>query len=203
LKSVAELVQLTGVSAGQIAVAVRTGFVAAAQRGRYQIGLALVGLIKFLNARVGTLPTYDNPAQCSELTGIPLAAIKAARRAGKVGQDGRISLAPLLKVLFDDHGENWIEMQSKFAALREKGRYELETGEMIPKSDVAAAIQRANAVFWRMMDQRSNVDLPPLLEGLDALQRQQELVRSDTELKKAWCGELATLTRNGEAKNGQ
>lgn len=203
LKSLAEIVQITGVPVGMISVAVRTGFLPAGVHGRYQVEPTLIGLVKFLHDRQAKLPIYDNPNQCAEMTGIPLSAIKAARKSGKVGQDGRIALAMLLRVLFGSKSENWIEIRDKFTALQAKADYELQTGETLPRSDVAAAIQRASSVLFRMMDQRSNVDLPPALEGMDAARMQTALVRSDAELKKAWSLELETLARNGEAKNGE
>jgi hypothetical protein len=200
LKSVAELAQLTGVSPGQIAVAVRTGFVAPAQRGRYQLGPALVGLIKFLNARVGTLPTYDNVEQCASATGIPVSVIKQARRSKQLGPVGGIPLAPLLKVLFEEHGENWAEMQNKFSALREKGRYEQEAGELLPKTDVARAIAKGTALLFGLIDRQATLEFPPMLVGLNERECQNVLVTGAESLKANFKNELDHLTGNGNGK---
>ncbi len=201
LKSLSELVVLTGVRAGTIVQAVREGFVAATVRGQYQLGPALLGLIKFLFSREGKLPIYDNTAQCSEMTGIPVVAIKAARKQGKIGQDSSsISLAMLLKVLFEKDSENWVEMRNKFAALAEKDAYELQTGKSFAADVVAHTIKRGLADLFRLMDQRSNVDLPPVLKGMDEAGMQAELVRSDERLKKKLAVEWKPLMRNGEAK---
>ena len=183
--------------------AVREGFVAATVRGQYQIGPALLGIIKFLNSRQDKLPIYDTPAQCSSMTGIPLGAIRQARRIKQLGSNNLISLDILLRVLFADNGENWTEMQSKFAALRQKQLYEQENGMWIAKSEAAHTIKRGLAGFFRSLEQRSNVDLPPTLVGLEASEIQRELVKSDDELKNNLLKEWSLLARNGEAKDAR
>src|SRR5881394_2406963 len=147
LRSLPQLIVLTGVPQGRIMQAVREGFVAATVKGRYQLGPALLGIIKYFNSRADILPTYDNAAQCSAMTGIPVDVITQARKVKLLGPggDNRISLAALLQVMFESRGENWTEMQSKFSALREKRRFEQEDGMWIEKSEASQTIKRGLA----------------------------------------------------------
>src|SRR5438046_527300 len=71
LRSLSQLIVLTGVPQGRIMQAVREGFVAATVRGQYQLVPALLGIIKFQNSRADKLPIYDNAAQVFAATGIP------------------------------------------------------------------------------------------------------------------------------------
>src|SRR6266576_1824883 len=159
LRSLPQLIVLTGVPQGRIMQAVREGFLVAAVKGKYQLGPALLSIIKFLNSRADKLPTYDNAAQCSAMTGIPVDVITQARKIKLLGPggDNRISLETLLQVMFESRGENWTEMQSKFSALREKRRFEQEDGMWIEKSEASQTIKRGLAGVFRMLDQRSNV----------------------------------------------
>src|SRR5881394_414834 len=104
LRSLPQLIVLTGVPQGRIMQAVREGFVAATVRGQYQLGPALLGIIKFQNTRQDKLPTYDNAPQCSAATGIPESVIREARRVKPLGSDNRISLEILLRVMMDRNG---------------------------------------------------------------------------------------------------
>ncbi len=185
--------------------AVREGFLVAAVKGKYQLGPALLSIIKFLNSRADKLPTYDNAAQCSAMTGIPVDVITQARKIKLLGPggDNRIALATLLQVMFESRGENWKEMTSKFDALEKERMFKERSGVLLPKSDVAYTIKRGLSGFFRALDQRSNVDLPPALVGLDAAEMQRELVKSDEELKKNLLREWSLLARNGEAKDAR
>jgi|SRR2546426_2535390 len=203
LISLAQLVAATGVSAGHIARAAKLGHVKSAARGQYEFGPALLGLVRYQQAHWDQLPTYDNAAQCSAATGIPVPVIKQARRAIQLGHGGSIALGPLLKAIFESHGENWTEMQNKFAALRERSRFERENGEVLEKSETSHAIKHGLAGLFRRMEQRSNVDLPPALVGLNAAEIQRELVRSDDELKSNLVKDWALLARNGEAEDAR
>lgn len=203
LRTMAELVAETGLSAARIAMAARGGFIAQTVRGRYDRIPTLLGLIRYGESCRGQLPVYDNAAQCSSATGIPIATINQAKRKSSLGTSSNISLSILLGVLFSQNGENVSEGKDKYSLLREKQRYEKEAGLLIPKSDVAHDVKRGLSVLFRQLDQRSNVDLPPALKGLDAAEIQQELVKADEELKSVLMREWSALMRNGEVKNGE
>lgn len=203
LRTLAEMVSETGVSAGQIAMAARGGYVVATVRGKYDRDQTLLGLIRYLQSRVGQLPIYDNDSQCSSATGIPISTIRQTRKRHQIGPNRAVGLEALLKAMFASNGEDPAAMKSEYAALNEKMDYEQKAGLLVRKSDVAHTAIKGLSVLFRMMDQRSNVDLPPVLAGLDPADMQRELVKSDDELKANIRREWSDLMRNGESKNGE
>jgi hypothetical protein len=203
LVTLAQIVSATGISAGHIARAVKGGFVIPAGRGQYEFGPTLLGLLRYQQAHWGELPLYENAAQCSAATGIPMAVIRQARKTMKLGKSGWIELKVLLSAIFAGHGENWTEMREKFAALREKQNYEREHGEVLVKSEASHTIKHGLASFFRALEQREDVDLPPLLEGMSAAEMRAELNRSRTKLTNQLVADWSLLMRNGEAKDAR
>ena len=105
--SLSEVAKRTGVSVGMIGQAVKEGFIAVSAKRQYQAAPTLLGLLKFLGKRLGTLPSYDNMKQCSAATGFPVSIIKRIRRTSREAfQDTRISLGPLLK---EKIGALWVD----------------------------------------------------------------------------------------------
>src|SRR5262245_10311219 len=96
--SLSEVVKRTGLTTGQVQQALKEGDISASVKRKYRPTATLLGLIKFLAKRVGTLPTYDSMSQCASETGIPLAVIKHVRRTSRQAfTNTRISLGPLLR----------------------------------------------------------------------------------------------------------
>ena len=201
--TMAEAVALTGVSPGHVARAVKLGHVKPVRNGKYEREALLIGLVKYQAANWGQLPVYDNAVQCSVATGIPLDVIRKARMSARLGQGGWIELGALLKAIFAANGESSDEIKRHFAALREKLNYQRENGEVLMKGPTAHTIKKGLADLFRGLDQRSNVDLPPALEGLNAAAMQRELVKSDNKLKAKLIADWSLLMKNGEAKDAR
>src|ERR1044072_4622106 len=167
LKSLSEIVTLTGVPAGKISYAVKEGFIASTVRGRYQLGPTLVGLVKFFAARAAQLPVYDNASQCSAATGIPIPVIKQARKTKSLGHGGNVSLATLLQVIFEQGADqDWPKLKAKFAALREQTRHERETGALIPQVEVAGSLRASGTSIKSILRQRLENEYPAFVSGL-------------------------------------
>lgn len=113
---------------------------------------------------------FDGLSSCSGVTGIPLAVLKRAKRAGcPAFSNTRVELVPLLTWLFSSDAESGVDWPAKFKefqARREELKFEREKDELVPVSDVreqdAAACSR-----WNTERVRVEQEWPPRLAGKD------------------------------------
>ena len=202
--SLSEVAKRTGVSVGMIVQAVKEGFIAASAKRQYLPAPTLLGLIKFLWKRLGTLPSYDNMKQCSAATGIPISIIKRVRRSSREAfQDTRISLGPLLKAVFEEKNEvDYQALKTKCEALIAQIELEKAQGLKLDKNEVSIAIRRAVSEFWFAYDRASELELPPLLKGCDEEAIRKHLVEAGSKMKATINAQLAKYAAagNGEHK---
>lgn len=205
LKSLSELAQVTGISAGKIGQAVKEGFVAKTAAGQYQLGPALLGLIRFLDSKASTLPTYDSVSQCAAATGIPASSIKQARRLTKEPFRGtRISLGPLLRAIFEQRGaEDWKALHEQWSAMREKIALDNDLKLRLDKAEVGHAIARGISSIFSELDQQTEVELPPMLKGCDEETIRNRLREAREKLRSSLAAEWSKLMHNGNAKREQ
>jgi hypothetical protein len=202
--SLSEVVKKTGLSTGQVQQAVKEGFLAVTVKGKYNPAATLLGLIKFLAKRVGTLPTYDSMAQCAAETGIPLGVIKQVRRTSRQAfRNTRISLQALLKEIFTAKKEmDYQALETKCTALLAQIELEKAQGLKLDKNEVRVAIRRAVSEFWFAYDRAAELELPPLLKGCDEDAIRRHLVETGGKMKATINAQLAKYAAagNGEHK---
>ncbi len=196
-----QIVSSTGLSTGLIAQAVKEGYVSKHGKGTYTIS-ALVGLIRFLNARQNKLPDYDSVEMCAAATGIPKAVIKMEKRTTPEAFFGsRVSLAKLLKGMFAKNDSvNWRDLKDKWSAIREQLAGEREQGLTLDKEEVGRAIAKGiSSLFWAY-DREAQVTLPADLKGCDEVTIRLRLVETGEKLKALLLAEWGKLSRNGDGK---
>ncbi len=193
--SFSEIVKRTGVSTGLLQIAIKEGYVSATVRHKYQPANTLLGLIKFFQARHGKLPTFDNAEQCAAATGIPLAMIKAVRKRSQAAFVGkRIDLGKLLRDLFIVREErDWRQVREQAEAEVAEINARIRKNEILEKSEVKDAINRAMSKLFLALNQGSEVGLPPLLKGCDEVTIRNHLLSRDNDLKTSLTAEWGKL----------
>jgi len=118
------------------------------------------------------LPIFDSIAACSNVTGIPVTAIRWAKRNGcPAFRSSRVYLGELLPWLFGrkDAGETgkWQDALIEAKAKRERIRLDRDEGRVVDRDFVKAGIQKGVAVLFSALDRHFLNELPPVLKGLD------------------------------------
>jgi len=131
------------------------------------------------------LGQYESLAACSGATGIPLAVLKRAKRAGcPAFVAHRVDLVPLLTWLFasgNDAGVDWPAKFKEFQARREELKYEREKAELI---EVAAVLEMDAAACSRWNAKRIHVEQewPARLAGKDIPECRDLLMELTTQI---------------------
>ena len=172
LKSLPELLALTGATAADVAQAVKAGHIAKPDKGRYNLGPALIGLIKFYRARaadVGSFPHYTSMAECAAHTGIPVSVLKSGKKSADCDafKWGRVDTGKFIRWLFaSQKEENWKGHYDKYHALREELRHSHESGDTLTKAEVMHAVSKGSSAFFSVLEEMAN-KLPPHVKGMD------------------------------------
>ena len=137
------------------------------------------------------LPIFDSIAACSNVTGIPVTAIRWAKRNGcPAFRSSRVYLGELLPWLFGrkDAGETgkWQDDLIEAKAKRERIRLDRDEGRVIDRDFVRIGIQRGVAVLFGSLDRHFLNELPPALKGLDEVAI-RDRSRAQIERMKAEC----------------
>ena len=195
-----KLSALTGYADHELRKLANKGYFPKAQAGLYELTPAITGCFKARKEQAqdgGNLPNYDSMKVCAARTGIPLAALKRAKKSGcEAFQWNRVALAPLLKWLFSqdsDSGVDWKDFHTKFQGLLAELAYNRKRGDTLDKSEVRQAITKAISSFFASLDRRSSIELPSALRGLAEPEIQKRLLASDDTLKEAVKAEMAAL----------
>jgi len=204
LKSLPELLALTGATAADVAQAVKAGNIAKPDKGRYNLGPALIGLIKFYRARaadVGSFPHYTSMAECAAHTGIPVSVLKSGKKSADCDafKWGRVDTGKFIRWLFaSQKEENWKGRYDKFHALREELRHSHEAGETLDKGEVSFALGSALGVLFSALDSNATNYWPPRLKGLEPQKIQEELLSGIGKMKAEMRAGLQALVENGK-----
>jgi hypothetical protein len=101
----AQMAQLSGLTERRLRELASEGWFPKAVDGQFQLVPTIQGLLRYYrqgDENRALHDTYDSIASCAAATGIPVAAIKHAKRSGCTAFRGsRVQLAPLLRWLFE------------------------------------------------------------------------------------------------------
>ncbi len=147
---------------------------------------------------------YESIANCSAITGIPVATIRLAKKNGCTGFRGsRVYLLELLRWIFSqepsEDGIDWGQALKKAQTKREEIKLENERKKTILKTDVHAVISAATSKLFGTLDRQDNAELPSALHGLDKIAIQRELLSAHEKLVKEFLAALDALA-NQEVK---
>ena len=151
------------------------------------------------------LPTYPSLAACSGATGIPLAALKKAKKAGcdAFTTNGRVTLAKLLRWVFAegsevDLGVDWIKEKAKTATLRDRIRLEEDRRRVIDMGLVREGLSTGMAVLFGDLDRILGNELPPSLRGIDELAIKRKVSAELERVKTTFRQRMEDLAKEGE-----
>ncbi len=198
-KPLSDLLTLTTASEEDVRQAVKRGFVPKPEKGKYHLSRAVVGMVKYFKAQsaeAGALPVYDSMGQCAARSHVPLSVQKSAKRAGcPAFKWNRVALGPLLEWIFSkgEDAENWPTRLKRAEALIKEIALEKAKDETLDKADIHFAVSKATNLLFNELDRAANVELPPLLRGLDALDIQRALLLSNKKVKENFISGLAAF----------
>jgi hypothetical protein len=144
------------------------------------------------------LPVYENLAACSVATGIPLAAIRLAKKSGcSAFERQRVHLGPLLKWIFDPTRDDSVIDYSaefkKWQALNERLRHEKDSGDVISRTEVATGVSTAMSSLFADLDRLYLTELPPAFKGLDEIGIRDLSLKTMNELKASLKGSFEAI----------
>ncbi len=145
---------------------------------------------------------FDSISQCSAVTGIPVAALRAAKKADDppcpAFRHSRVDLVAYLKWRFglsEDAIEDWGNDLKMWKAKREKIAHDKDAGTVADRSEVTFAVGKAMAVLFSSMDRQFGNSLPPVLKGLDEAGIQQRLLSAVETFKSDVRQSLSTIQK--------
>lgn len=148
-----------------------------------------------------TLPVYETMGNCAAATGIPLPLIKHAKKSGCLAFIGpRVHLDKLLPWLFKEHESqdalNWGDEFKKWQSKREKQKFDKEADALLDRASVEAAITRAQAIRYALLERMLLSTLPPDLKGKSEHAIRERLASVIEEMRVAEAKELAGAMHN-------
>lgn len=170
LRSLSDMMKLTGLGIGKFQQAAKEGFISSNSKKQYPQGATLLGMIKFLSSKAETLPSYDNVSQCSAATGIPVAVIKNTRRKSKQGFTNQmVQLGPLLRAIFESdalENQDWKKHKEKHDALLAEIKFKDADKKTLDRDDASMAIRRGVSIIFSSLYRYAQIEWPPQLKGL-------------------------------------
>lgn len=143
---------------------------------------------------------FDSINQCSSVTGIPVPALREAKKAGcPAFRHSRVDLVAFLKWRFglpEDAVADWGAALEEYKARREKIKLDADLGLTLDKSSVTFAVGRALSMLFSNIDSQFGQLLPPALKGLSESEIQQRLLAAAESFKQAVRAELQTFVNN-------
>jgi hypothetical protein len=146
-----------------------------------------------------TLPrVFDSINQCSSVCGIPVPALRAAKKAGcPAFRHSRVDLIEFLKWRFglpEDAVEDWGAKLSEYKARREKLRLEEDEKRVIDRCVVTGGIAKGTAILFGELE-KSIQTLPPALKGLTESEIQSRLIQTVDVYRQAVRLALSEITK--------
>lgn len=133
-------------------------------------------------------PEYDSMAQCSAMTGIPLAVLKAAKKNGcPAFNHHRIQLGELLPWLFDESRQSESEAMwgaaeyQNWRARREKILHDRDARKLVLRDEIRRACESVMAELFAEVERFFVEEGPATLKGLtepQIIERARPLVES-------------------------
>jgi hypothetical protein len=150
------------------------------------------------------LPLYDSMEMMSSATGIPLAALKHAKKNGCLFvRHGRCELSVFLKWFFNQDGSDedvdWAKRDKRAKALMSEIELEKKRDRVIDFASADSFLRRlVRAHFFGELDRLAH-EFPAGLKGKNEVQIHEEVVRQIESIKSNLENEMATWD---EAKGG-
>ncbi|MCP5524094.1 MAG: hypothetical protein H7A46_21360 [Verrucomicrobiales bacterium] len=142
-----QLSRLSGLTERRLRALVSEGWLPSASKGHYPLVPAIQGLLRYYRERDQkrtVQDSYDSLASCANGTGIPMTALKHAKRSGCAAFRGsRVYLEPLLRWLFETPDRspiNYDQERAQHVVLQNaKLKVQLRQlkAELIPADEVA------------------------------------------------------------------
>lgn len=146
-------------------------------------------------------------ASCHKSTGIPLAALKKAKRSGcdAFGANSSVDLGRLLKWVFSegedtDMGIDWIREKAKTQTLRERIKLAQDERNVIDRDEVSAGIKAGVAILFSDLERIFASELPPVLKGLDELSIRAKVLSEIETMKASLRHKFADMESEKEAE---
>lgn len=116
--------------------------------------------------------TFDTMGACASATGVPLAALKQAKKLGcEAFRHGRVELFAFLRWWFaqqdSDVNTDWNRELNRERALRERIRREADQGLVMDSEVVRAFQHHLMGYLFGELDRVFASELPPALKGMD------------------------------------
>jgi hypothetical protein len=123
-------------------------------------------------SEVVLLPIYDSMQACHAATGIPLRAMKHAKKHGSDAfRSNRVDLGRLIRWLFaqgdDDSGIDWNQELAKEKAKREKIKRLLDEKRVIDRDISRQLIQSGVSIIFTELERIFLAELPGAAKGMD------------------------------------
>ena len=131
------------------------------------------------------LPEFASISACSGATGIPVAALKKAKKGGcpAFASSGRVYLGPLLRWMFKDGegadvdlGIDWIKEKAKTQTLRERVKLAKEQGSVMDIGRHRESVAMGQSILFAALDRIFASELPPILKGLSELEIRSKIL---------------------------
>ena len=168
-----QLARLSGLSERRLRQLAAEGWFPRPTRSGYPLVPAIQGLLKFYrerDQRREVQDAYDSLAACASGTGIPLTALKHAKRSGCPAFRGsRVYLGPLLRWLFETPDRSPINYEQERAqhVLLQNAKLKVQLrqlkGELIPAEEVAHRGRELGSAIRTVITRLHR--LAPSLEG--------------------------------------
>jgi outer membrane murein-binding lipoprotein Lpp len=137
-----------------------------------------------LNSNNSTLPTFPSMIACAGATGIPLAALRQAKRAGcpAFDQANRVHLAPLLRWLFsvgatEMKNTDWHARLKRSQALRSELETAKRRGELVDAQVLGTALMNGGHAMRAALMNAITIDATKLAAAGDDIPRNREALR--------------------------
>ena len=141
---------------------------------------------------------FDSINQCSSVCGIPVPALRAAKKAGcPAFRHSRVDLIEFLKWRFglpEDAVEDWGAKLSEYKARREKLRLEEDENRVVDRSAVTSGIAKGTAILFGELEKAVQT-LPPSLKGCAEIEIQQRMTQLVDTYKKSVRLALSEITK--------